>query len=127
MLTWAGSNGGIMAVVSSKLTGVRKNGRNGDQISNSVRGADSSELTSVKVNNEVAFCRVTTLQQKEEVEKRLLQHRISYFVKWQEQSVLKRVFGSEKEKLIFVICIHNTAIEEAKELVADMQDVKLLV
>ena len=53
-------------MVSSRLTGVRKNGRNGDQIANSVRGADSSELTSVKVNNEVAFCRVGNLKQKEE-------------------------------------------------------------
>ena len=117
-----------MAVVSSRLTGVRKNGRNGDQIANSVRGADSSELTSVKVNNEVAFCRVGNLKQKEEVERLLLKNRISYFVKWQEQSLFRRMFNSEtKEKIIFIICIHNTAIEQAKELVADMPDVKLLV
>ncbi len=114
-------------MVSSKLTGVRKGGRGGEQITNSVRGADSSELTSVKVNNEVAFCRVSNLKQKEEVERLLLQNRISYFVKWQEQSFLKRVFSSEKERLIFIICIHNTAVEKAKELVADMQEVKLLL
>ena len=116
-----------MAVVSSKLTGVRRAGRNGDQIANSVRGADSSELTSVKVNNEVAFCKVSNLKQKEEVERLLLKNRISYFVKWQEQSFFKRMFSSEKEKMIFIICIHNTAIERAKELVAEMQDVKVLV
>ena len=114
-------------MVSSRLTG-HKNGRNGDQIANSVRGADSSELTSVKVNNEIAFCRVGNLAQKEEVERRLLKNRISYFVKWQEQSFFKRMFNSEsKEKIIFIICIHNTAVEEAKELVADMPDVKVLV
>lgn len=116
-----------MAVVSSRLTGGRKGGRS-DQIAHSVRGADSSELTSVKVNNEVAFCRVGSLKQKEEVERLLLQNRISYFVKWQEQSFFRRMFSSEsKEKIIFVICIHNAAIEQAKELVADMQDIKLLV
>lgn len=115
-------------MVSSRLTGGRKGGRGSDQIAHSVRGADSSELTSVKVNNEVAFCRVGSLKQKEEVERLLLKNRISYFVKWQEQSLLRRMFNSEtKEKTIFVICIHNAAIEQAKELVADMPDVKLLV
>jgi len=111
----------------SKISGLKR-GKRQEQIAHSVRGADSSELTSVKVNNEVPFCRVCTLKQKEEVERRLLQNRISYFVKWQEQSVFKRLFDSEsKEKLIFIICIHNTAVERAKELVADMSEVKVLV
>ena len=49
-------------------------------------------------------------------------------MKWQEQKFFKRIFDSEtKEKIIFIICIHDTAIENAKELVADMQDIKLMV
>jgi len=110
-------------------TGVFKGGSKlSNQISDSVRGADSTELTSVRVNNEVAFCKVYSLKQKEEVEKLLLKNRISYYVKWQEQKLFKRLFDSEtKEKVIFIICIHDTAVESAKELVADMQDIKLLV
>lgn len=111
----------------AKYTGMRGS-RNSNQISNSVRGAESTELTSVRVNNEVAFCKVYNLKQKEEIEKLLLQNRISYFVKWQEQTFFKRMFDSEtKEKIIFIICIHDTAIERAKELVAEMPDVKILV
>lgn len=113
---------------SSKLGGIRSGNRLSNQISDSVRGADSTELTSVRVNNEVAFCKVYNLKQKEEIERRLLKNRISYYVKWQEQKFFKRIFDSEtKEKNIFIICIHDTAIENAKELVADMQDIKLMV
>ena len=112
----------------SKLGGIRSSHRLSNQISDSVRGADSTELTSVRVNNEVAFCKVYNLKQKEEIEKRLLKNRISYYVKWQEQKFFKRIFDSEtKEKIIFIICIHDTAIENAKEIVADMQDIKLMV
>ena len=77
---------------------------------------------------EVAFCRVYSLESKEKLEKLFLKNRISYFVKWQEQKFFKRMFDSEsKEKIIFVICIHDTAIEQAKELVGEMPDVKMLV
>lgn len=116
-----------MAVFGSKYAGAR-GGRGSNQVSSSIRGAESTELTSVKVNNEVAFCKVYNLKQKEEIEKLLLKNRISYFVKWQEQKFFKRMFDSEtKEKIIFIICIHDTAIERAKELIADMPDVKILV
>ncbi len=109
-------------------TGGSRGGRGLNQITNSTRGAESTELTSVKVNNEVAFCKVYNIKQKEAIERLLLQNRISYYVKWQEQGFFKRMFDSEtKEKIIFIICIHDTAIEQAKELVADMQDIKLLV
>ncbi len=103
-------------------------GRKDNQIVNSFRGVDSSELTSVKVNNEVPFCKIYNLKQKEAVEKILLKNRVSYFVKWQQQGLFKRMFDSEsKEKMIYIICIHDTAIEMCKELLADMSDVKILV
>lgn len=116
-----------MAAMGARFPGMRGS-RNTNQIANSVRGVDSSELTSVKVNNEVAFCKVYNVKQKEEIERLLLKNRISYYVKWQEQTFLKRMFDSEtKEKVIFIICIHDTAVEQAKELVADMPDVKIIV
>lgn len=113
--------------MGSKFSGMKRN-RNTNQISDSTRGADSSELTSVKVNNEVAFCKVYSLKRKEEIERLLLKNRISYFVKWQEQKFFQRMFSSDsKESIIFIICIHDTAIAQAKELVADMSDIKILV
>jgi len=102
--------------------------RNSSQISGSVRGAESTELTRVRVNNEVAFCKVYNLKLKEDIEKLLLKNRISYFIKWKEQTFFKRMFDAEsKEKTIFIICIHEAEVEKAKELVKDMQDVKLLI
>ncbi|MBO5094714.1 MAG: hypothetical protein J6C33_10215 [Lachnospiraceae bacterium] len=116
-----------MAAMGAKRSGIFGN-RNTSQVSDSTRGADSSELTGVKVNNEVAFCKVYNVKRKEEIERLLLKNRISYFVKWQEQGVLKRMFSSDsKESVIFIICIHDTAVAQAKELVADMQDIKVLV
>ena len=61
-----------------KHIGLRGN-KNASQISDSVRGAESTELSRVRVNNEVAFCKVYNLKMKEEVEKILLKHRISYY------------------------------------------------
>lgn len=116
-----------MAAMGAKRPGLFGN-RNTNQISDSTRGADPSELTTVKVNNEVEFCKVYNVKRKEEIERLLLKNRISYFVKWQEQGVLKRMFSSDsKENIIFIICIHDTAVARAKELVADMQDIKILI
>lgn len=119
--------GGVMAAMGAKRPGLFGN-RNTNQISDSTRGADPSELTTVKVNNEVEFCKVYNVKRKEEIERLLLKNRISYFVKWQEQGVFKRMFSSDsKESIIFIICIHDTAVAQAKELVADMQDIKILI
>ncbi len=114
-------------MITVKHLGTRGN-RNANQFSDSVRGPESNELSRVRVDNEVEFCKVYNLKAKEEVEKILLKHRISYYVKWQEQTFFKRMFDSEtKEKIIFIICIHDTVIEQAKELVGEMQDVKILI
>lgn len=93
-----------------------------------MRGAEPTALTTVKVNNEVAFCKVYSLKEKEEIEKILLKNRISYYVRWEEQSLFKRLFGGEaKEKNIFVICINEASVADARELLAEMQNVKFLL
>ena len=38
----------------------------------------------VKVHNELEWCQVTDMATKEKIEKVLLKHRVSYFVKWEK-------------------------------------------
>ena len=46
----------------------------------------------VKVHNELEWCQVTDLATKEKIEKVLLKHRVSYFVKWEKP----KLFSSDK-------------------------------
>ena len=39
----------------------------------------------VKVHNELEWCQVTDMATKEKIEKVLLKHRVSYFVKWEKR------------------------------------------
>lgn len=97
------------------------------EVTGSSRGPGANELTSIAMNNEVPFCKVYSLKQKEAVERLLLNNRISYFVKWKEQSFLSRFFAGEKESVVFIIFIHDTMLEKARGLVKGMKGVKLLI
>lgn len=78
-------------------------------------------------NREVSFCKVYSLESKEKLEKMFLKNRISYFIKWQDQSFLKRLFGSDrsKEKTVYTIRINEADVERAKELVQGIDSIKL--
>lgn len=78
-------------------------------------------------NREVSFCKVYSLESKEKLEKMFLKNRISYFIKWQDQSFLKRLFGSDRsqEKTVYTICINEADVERAKELVQGIDSIKL--
>lgn len=91
-----------------------------------MRGPGPSEMTKVKVDNQVAFCRVTSQKQKEEIERRLLQSRISYFARQEERSFWGKLFSGKGSEAAFIICIHTTVVDEARELLKDMQDIKIL-
>ncbi len=78
-------------------------------------------------NREVAFCKVYSVESKEKLEKLFLTNRISYFVEWQDKSVLQRLLGreSKNEKNIFSIRINEADVERAKELVQGIDSIKL--
>ena len=44
--------------------------------------------TSVKVNNEIELCEIADLECKQLIEKALLGHRISYYIRWPKSSIL---------------------------------------
>jgi len=84
-------------------------------------------FTGTKVNNETPFCRAFNLNTKEKLEKIFYRNRISFYVRWEERNLFKRMFNKEsKERLIFTFFIHADEIDHALPLVKDLQDIKLI-
>ena len=67
--------------------------------------------TSLKVNNEYELCEVHDEETKAAIEKALLNHRISYFIKWQKPSIFSR------RKTLCTICVNESVIEEAESII----------
>ncbi len=78
-------------------------------------------------NNEVPFCTVYTKESKRQLEDVFLKNRISYYCEWQDRSFWSRLFAgrSNKNRINCVIRINNAEVERARELVADIRDIKL--
>ncbi len=62
----------------------------------------------VKVHNELEWCQVTDMATKERIEKLLLKHRVSYYVKWEKPGFFSRdKFGT------CVFCVNQLQKEAA--------------
>ena len=72
--------------------------------------------TTLKVNNEIELCEVSDLDCKQLIERELLKNRISYYIRWQKTSIFSR------RKNICVICINDTARENAENIVRAVCD-----
>lgn len=66
--------------------------------------------TGLKVNNEIELCEIMDGECKKNVEKALLQNRISYFIRWPKKSIFRR-------KSTCIICVHEDVKEEASEII----------
>lgn len=63
----------------------------------------------VKVHNELEWCQVNDITTKERVEKLLLKHRVSYYVKWEKPGFFSRdKFGT------CVFCVNQLQKEAAE-------------
>lgn len=69
--------------------------------------------TGVKVNNEIELCEIIDGECKKNIEKALLQNRISYFIRWPKKSIFHR-------KSTCIICVHDDVKEEASEIVQNI-------
>ena len=76
-------------------------------------------------NNDVSFCRVYSMDSKKILEERFLANRISYFIDWQEQSFLQKIFGGSRNKILCTVRINRQDVERARELVSGLEDIKL--
>ena len=67
-------------------------------------------------NNEVPFCRVYSIESKKQLEERFLAHRISYFIEWQDKSILQRIFDRSGSKIVCTFRINKGDLVRAKEV-----------
>ena len=71
----------------------------------------------VKVHNEVEWCQVTDLMTKEKIEKLLLRHRVSYFVKWEKP----KLFSNDKFGTC-IFCVNQLQKEIADEALQELEE-----
>ena len=82
--------------------------------------------TKMKVNNEIELCEIYSLELKTEIERALLQERISYFIRWPKVTIFSR------HKFICVFCVNENSVEDAEAVITQIceesgQDVKYLM
>ncbi len=71
----------------------------------------------VKVHNELEWCQVKDMATKEKIEKVLLKHRVSYFVKWEKPKFFSGdTFGA------CVFCVNQLQKESADEAIEELAD-----
>ncbi len=75
-------------------------------------------------NNEVPFCRVYSVESKKQLEERFLAHRISYFIEWQDKSILQRIFDRKGSKIVCTFRINKGDLIKAKELSQGIEGIK---
>ena len=75
-------------------------------------------------NNEIAFCRVYSLESKKQLEERFLAHRISYFIEWQDKSIIQRLFDRKGSKIVCTFRIKKSEILRARELAQGIEGIK---
>lgn len=75
-------------------------------------------------NNEVPFCRVYSVESKKQLEERFLAHRISYFIEWQDKSILQRLFDRKGSKIVCTFRINKGEILRARELAQGIEGIK---
>ena len=75
-------------------------------------------------NNEVPFCRVYSVESKKQLEERFLAHRISYFIEWQDKSILQRLFDRKGSKIVCTFKINKGDLLKAKELSQGIEGIK---
>lgn len=69
----------------------------------------------VKVHNELEWCQVTDMDTKERIEKLLLKHRVSYYVKWEKPGFFSRdKFGT------CVFCVNQLQKEAAEAAIESL-------
>lgn len=79
-----------------------------------------SELSfsDVKVHNEIEYCIVQDMDTKMKIERAFLNNRISYYEKWEELSLFRKLLGDGA--LRCTLCINSMQAEKANELLADL-------
>ena len=81
-----------------------------------------NEYIKVKVNNEMDFCSVTEPKVKIKLEKAFMRARVSYFLRWEKPSLMSKIFGGGKDRIVF--CINSAQLETADEVLKELGDIE---
>lgn len=73
-------------------------------------------ISSLKMNNEIELCEIDDLECKQMIERRLLQERISYFIKWPKVSIFSR------RRHVCIFCVNDNVKELAEDVVREICD-----
>lgn len=76
-------------------------------------------MTKVRVNNEIDLCEVSSEKVRKKIEAALQYARVSYFLRWQEPSFLRKIFLHEKTRLIF--CINSAQVDDALRVFDELE------
>lgn len=69
------------------------------------------------INNEIEFCKVYSMEEKEKIEKIFLKNRISYSCRFEEHGLFQRIFSSGKRnRIVCTFRIHDEELPRAKML-----------
>lgn len=83
----------------------------------------SLSFSNIKVHNEIEFCRVSDPEVKKKLERAFLENHISYYERWEERSILSRIF-SKGDRETCIICINFMQKEKAEAILESMGDLK---
>ena len=72
--------------------------------------------TPLKVNNEIELCEISDQECKRLIEQALLKERISFYIRWQKPSFLRRKAPA------CVFCVNENVIETAEDIVRAICD-----
>lgn len=72
--------------------------------------------TNLKVNNEIELCEISSMECKQQIEKMLLQERISYYLRWPKPSLFHR------NRNTCIICVNENVKEIAEDIVRSVCD-----
>ncbi len=75
-------------------------------------------------NNEVPFCRVYSVDSKKQLEERFLAHRISYFIEWQDKSIIQRLLDRKGSRIVCTFKINKGDLVRARELAQGIEGIK---
>jgi hypothetical protein len=80
-------------------------------------------FANVKVHNEVEFCPLDDWDVKKQLERLFLDSRISYYEKWEEVPLLRRLISGKKKDRC-TLCINAMQKERADEILGEHPELK---
>ena len=72
-------------------------------------------------HNEIELVRVDSTELKNKIEKAFLRNRISYFIRWDKESFLQKMFGKKNSEQC-KICINDWDKELALEILSEFEN-----